>query len=530
MWQTRMSGSARLSPWLLLAPACGLILGCSDNREAALSPLGPPDHGPTLAAISSPTSMFLHGSGGTANPPTLSLDGIAPSATTPKYKDSPSIKFASGNPWTAVGTWTGASSLTSGSLTALGDVQLWLGLRNSDDIGTNFDLRVEAYENGTLFATGESDCIPGVTRNPDLAKQVAVSFAPFSAVTFNGTSDVLSLKVLTRIGTTGAGAFCGGHSNAVGLRSYFDAASRLAGFDATVVVPPCNCWSTKASMPTARFSLGVAAIGGILYAVGGRTGGGLSSVATVEAYAPTTNTWTTKASMPTARGELGVAVVGGILYAVGGSLENNDYATALGTVEAYDPATNTWTTKASMPTPRAELGVVAINGILYAVGGRNGNLNPAILTTVEAYDPSTDTWTTKASTPADRENLGVAAINGILYAVGGCSVTCPSARVDAYDPTTDTWTTKSSMPTPRQNLGVAANNGTVYSVGGYDFGFVATVEAYDPTSDMWTTKSSLPNVNAGLGVVSINGILYGVGGADNDSPFHPLATVEAYQP
>ena len=50
--------------------------------------------------------------------------------------------------------------------------------------------------------------------------------------TFNGTSDVLSLKILTRIGTNGAGAFCGGHSNAVGLRLYFDAVSRPSKFTA----------------------------------------------------------------------------------------------------------------------------------------------------------------------------------------------------------------------------------------------------------------------------------------------------------
>jgi len=39
--------------------------------------------------------------------------------------------------------------------------------------------------------------------------------------------------VLTRIGTTATGARCGGHSNAVGLRLYFDAVSRAAQVTAT---------------------------------------------------------------------------------------------------------------------------------------------------------------------------------------------------------------------------------------------------------------------------------------------------------
>jgi hypothetical protein len=66
-----------------------------------------------------------------------------------------------------------------------------------------------------------------------LAKEVIGSFGPFSPATFDGVTDVLSLRLLTRIGTDGAGAFCGGHSNAVGLRLYFDAVSRTSRFDGT---------------------------------------------------------------------------------------------------------------------------------------------------------------------------------------------------------------------------------------------------------------------------------------------------------
>src|ERR1700738_2686760 len=56
--------------------------------------------------------------------------------------------------------------------------------------------------------------------------------------------------------------------------------------------------------------------------------------------------WTTKTSMPTARQRLAAGFVNATLYAVGGI----DADVALNTVEAYDPATDTWTTKAPMPT------------------------------------------------------------------------------------------------------------------------------------------------------------------------------------
>jgi hypothetical protein len=41
----------------------------------------------------------------------------------------------------------------------------------------------------------------------------------------------------------------------------------------------------------------------------------------------------------------------------------------LNTLEAYDPATNTWTSEAPMPTAREFLAAGVVNGVLYAVGG-----------------------------------------------------------------------------------------------------------------------------------------------------------------
>jgi hypothetical protein len=50
---------------------------------------------------------------------------------------------------------------------SLGPAKLWIGLKNSDDQGTNFDLRAEVYRNGSLVAAGQTLCITGMTRNPD---------------------------------------------------------------------------------------------------------------------------------------------------------------------------------------------------------------------------------------------------------------------------------------------------------------------------------------------------------------------------
>jgi hypothetical protein len=173
------------------------------------------------------TTSYLRATGPDANPSNLFL-GAAPSAATPKYRDSAGIKFSGGNAFKEIGTWT--STPAAGNLTSVGDLYTWIGLKNSDDQGTRFDVRVELYRNGLRIAEGLTRCIPGVTRNANSAMPVTVAFDPFPATALTG-ADVLGVKVLTRIGTNPDGSSCGGHSNATGLRLYFDSTNRPSSFD-----------------------------------------------------------------------------------------------------------------------------------------------------------------------------------------------------------------------------------------------------------------------------------------------------------
>jgi len=261
-------------------------------------------------------------------------------------------------------------------------------------------------------------------------------------------------------------------------------------------------------MPTPRSGLAVGVVNGVLYAIGGETSG--TQLATVEAYTPATNTWTTKAPMPIAGSCLAAGVVNNIIYVVG-----------LGSVlEAYDPSSNTWTTKAPMPTARSCSAVGVVNGILYVVGGTSGSN----LGTVEAYVPSSNTWTTKTPMPLANSHLAVGVLNGVLYAVGGAPST-PATQ--AYDPITDTWTSKAWMPFGAYGHAAGVINGTVYAVGGdIQPDYSSAVQAYDPENDLWTTKAPMPTARGRLAGGVVNGVLYVVGGFNGNS----LSTVEAYQP
>jgi len=271
-------------------------------------------------------------------------------------------------------------------------------------------------------------------------------------------------------------------------------------------------------MPTQRYTQGGGVVNGILYVVGGFNG--FVNLDTVEAYNPATDTWTTKAPMPTVRATPGVGVVNGILYAAGGNSEVNGTGT-LSVVEAYDPVTNTWTTKAPMPATQSHFGVGVVNGILYTVGGISGQSAPyggdgGTVAILQAYDPITNTWTTKAPMPTVRHTPGVGVVNGILYVAGGQGPSGTLTTVEAYDPITNTWTTKAPMPTSRQGPAGGVVNGILYVAGGYSYevnDLVTTVEAYDPATNSWTTRVPIPTTRSYPGVGVVNGILYVVGGS-----------------
>ena len=127
------------------------------------------------------------------------------------------------------------------TVTALSPVHGWIGLKNSDDQGTQFDLRVELFDNGTPVASGLRRCVTGVTRNPSRATEVVVPWGAFSPVSLE-PDDTLSLRLSTRIGTNPNGTRCSGpggsHASATGLRLYYDSVSRASRFDATIEPDP----------------------------------------------------------------------------------------------------------------------------------------------------------------------------------------------------------------------------------------------------------------------------------------------------
>ena len=85
---------------------------------------------------------------------------------------------------------------------------------------------------------------------------------------------------------------------------------------------------------------------------------------------------------------------------------------------------------------------------------------------LEVYDPVTDTWSTKANMPTGRHGLAAVPIFGLLYAVGGQNSQGLSKKLEVYDPVTDDWSTLDDMSTARRWLAAAAIDGKIYAAGG----------------------------------------------------------------
>jgi len=275
-------------------------------------------------------------------------------------------------------------------------------------------------------------------------------------------------------------------------------------------------------------------VDGKIYAIGG-AGPVYQALRTVEEYDPATDTWTTKSEMPTARQGLSTSVVDGKIYAIGGGASPSSsyqWAETFSTVEEYDPATDTWTRKADMPTARGWHSANVLDGRIYVIGGSSSvpSGGTAILA-LEVYEPATDTWTRKGDIPARRGAGFSSVVDGKIYAFGGYE---GLGKVHEYDPVTDTWIQKADMPTRRCGLSTSVLDGKIYAIGGHP-GFspytgLATVEVYDPATDTWTTGPDMPTGRCGVRTSVVDGKIYAFGGYMGTWLGPMCVTVEGYDP
>lgn len=288
-------------------------------------------------------------------------------------------------------------------------------------------------------------------------------------------------------------------------------------------------WTNRASLLTARFGHATAVVDGIIYVMGGLVRGYpeycQGAISSVEAYDPATDTWTPRSPMPARRFYTsGAAVLDGKIYVPGGwacegSMDN---------LFVYDVATDTWSDAGPLPGWTSSGFAHVIDGALYILNGWTGTAYSGDL---HRYDPSTRTWTRLATVRLGHAYGASGVIGGRIVLLGG---EIQTRALDIYDPATDAWTAGPEAPYWLQHNSGAVIDERFYVVGGsYELGtdpyyYSDRVLIFDPAAAAYAEGPPLPFPRQFAGVAAVDGTLYVIGG---EGPLpNPTGTVQAWTP
>ena len=249
--------------------------------------------------------------------------------------------------------------------------------------------------------------------------------------------------------------------------------------------------------------------------------------------------------------------VNGKLYVFGGW----DGGKARGVAYEYDPATDKWTKKTSMPRPAHHAALAAANGKIYVMGGFVPPTDTAIpvggawepIDNAWEYDPAADSWKTLPPLPGKRGSAVAAEVGGKIYVIGGATTVegskdpfftffGPSLVLgtnDVYDPATNKWQSRKPMSVPRNHAFGGVVNGKIYVIGGRTgHGFILSatntdvVEEYNPVNDSWSVpKERMPTARSGGASGTDGRRIYVAGGEVTTKDLvGAFKSVEAYDP
>ena len=282
----------------------------------------------------------------------------------------------------------------------------------------------------------------------------------------------------------------------------------------------------------------------------------LAFVTTALAQMPT-SPWKKGAPFPEADEELYGVTVNNKLYVFGGW----DGGKARGVAYEYDPVTDKWTKKTSMPRPAHHAALAAANGKIYVMGGFIPPKDTAIpvggawepIDNAWEYDPAADSWKSLPPLPGKRGSAVAAEVGGKIYVIGGATTMEGSkdpffsffgpSRVlgtnEVYDPATNKWESRAPMSVPRNHAYSGVVNGKIYVIGGRTgHGFILSatntdvVEEYNPISNTWSVpKERMPTARSGGASGSDGRRIYVAGGEVTTKDLvGAFKSVEAYDP
>ena len=238
----------------------------------------------------------------------------------------------------------------------------------------------------------------------------------------------------------------------------------------------------------------------------------------------------------------------GRFYVMGGRT-SDAAASDLQNPAEYNPATNTWTTKAAAyadnQVNNMAGGVVTVAGVdlIVTVGGSAAGATTATAA-VRLYNPILDVLTTLPAAdnwPGNASGTilpgGYTVANNKLYIIGGFDIsTAMTNQIWEYDPNAvlgSRWTQKINLPVARGYVPTTAIGGMIYTAGGSDFVAAALVDTadsfrFDPTANTISAIANIPRATAETRALTLNGKMWVLGGG-RTAP-NPSTEVDIYDP
>jgi hypothetical protein len=198
------------------------------------------------------------------------------------------------------------------------------------------------------------------------------------------------------------------------------------------------------------------------------------------------------------------ATIDGLGLVIGGGA-----ATAEAQVQAVS-ASGIASIAGDLPTPRADLAAVAIDGgtVLVIGGGTPSQPAASILTTPDGTSfRSVGTLRVGVRYPA------VATVGGVVYVVGGITPTGPVSVVQALDLATGVVRIVARLPHPIEGASAFAIDGRILVAGGRSGNHLeSTIWSLDPATGAVSTVGRLPDAVANAASIVVDGVGYLIGG------------------
>ncbi|KAI0139327.1 hypothetical protein GGR57DRAFT_488656 [Xylariaceae sp. FL1272] len=270
---------------------------------------------------------------------------------------------------------------------------------------------------------------------------------------------------------------------------------------------------------------------------------GLLSLAELAVAAPRntsrTPQWKPLANLPRARQEHGIAAIDNNTIAIvaGVFSDSPGVVATTSSLQLYDIPSNTWRNATSVPFSVNHPNVVAVDGLLYVLGGL---VDAPVLppgTTIDwiasgeshVYDAATDSWTQLTSMPSgtERGSAIVGVYGDLIYLAGGMTVLSDAYQdsltlVTAYNITSDEWVRlpaiAANIPEGRQHGVGAVIGDELYVIGGRWFGqknvrdTAFVLDLNDLAKGWITNEERMPTARGGLSGAVVGDQFYTFGG------------------